>query len=585
MGRLKCTAKDRDTPGPKARQLSSSLREYFATPALLARAPDEASNSDSRGCPGEMSKPLYPTPTQLLAASKKILFQSLTTKADFSNFISEVRQSIREELAQTREAVTQLVRRIEVLELDVPRLNQASGSARQALNTHTHALRDMRGLLEDLDNRGRCLNIRVRGIPEGEEPNAIKPLLTKLFNQILGHASDTPIELDRAHRVNGTLSRPISIPNGTRQGCRLSPLLFALSLEPFLEAIRQNVNIHGLVMGEYHHKVAAYADDLLFIVTKPDETLPEIMREFRRLQYSILFKQEQAHDDAIWSVGWGKNVNDGSEMVISGSLDDLVKVWKWADERLELQWTLEGHQLGVVSVDVSPSGNILASSSLDAHIRLWDLESGKQIRSIDAGPVDAWSVAFSPDSQHLATGSHVGKVNIFGVETGKKEFSLDTRGKFILSIAYSPDGKYLASGAIDGIINIFDIATGKLLHTLEGHAMPIRSLTFSPDSQLLVTASDDGYIKIYDVQHASLAATLSGHGSWVLNVAFSPDDAHFVSSSSDKSVKVWDVATRTCVHTFLDHQDQVWGVQYNRNGSKIVSVGDDQEIHIYDCPI
>lgn len=122
-------------------------------------------------------------------------------------------------------------------------------------------------------------------------------------------------------------------------------------------------------------------------------------------------------------------------------------------------------------MDVSHTGNIAASSSLDAHIRLWDLDSGKQMRSIDAGPgkilqclvdnslvsnasyhvlysielcnglfvlsaVDAWSVAFSPDSQHLATGSHVGKVNIFGVETGKKEFSLDTRGKFILSIAY-----------------------------------------------------------------------------------------------------------------------------------------------------
>ncbi|EPY89381.1 WD repeat-containing protein 61 [Camelus ferus] len=197
------------------------------------------------------------------------------------------------------------------------------------------------------------------------------------------------------------------------------------------------------------------------------------------------------------------------------------------DEKLDLQWSLEGHQLGVVSVDISHTLPIAASSSLDAHIRLWDLENGKQIKSIDAGPghsvvivvlgtpqlkkrvldgskekdgvLDAWTLAFSPDSQYLATGTHVGKVNIFGVESGKKEYSLDTRGKFILSIAYSPDGKYLASGAIDGIINIFDIATGKLLHTLEGHAMPIRSLTFSPDSQLLVTASDDGYIKIYDV--------------------------------------------------------------------------------------
>ena len=47
---------------------------------------------------------------------------------------------------------------------------------------------------------------------------------------------------------------------------------------------------------------------------------------------------------------------------------------------------MEGHQLGVVSVDISHNGAIAASSSLDAHIRLWDLESGKQIKSMDAGP-------------------------------------------------------------------------------------------------------------------------------------------------------------------------------------------------------
>lgn len=61
-----------------------------------------------------------------------------------------------------------------------------------------------------------------------------------------------------------------------------------------------------------------------------------------------------------------------------------------SDEKLELQWTLEGHQLGVVSVDISHNGAIAASSSLDAHIRLWDLESGKQVKSMDAGPGEAF---------------------------------------------------------------------------------------------------------------------------------------------------------------------------------------------------
>lgn len=40
----------------------------------------------------------------------------------------------------------------------------------------------------------------------------------------------------------------------------------------------------------------------------------------------------------------------------------------------------------MVSVDISYTLPIAASSSLDAHIRLWDLENGKQIKSIDAGP-------------------------------------------------------------------------------------------------------------------------------------------------------------------------------------------------------
>lgn len=61
-------------------------------------------------------------------------------------------------------------------------------------------------------------------------------------------------------------------------------------------------------------------------------------------------------------------------------------MFRRSDEKLELQWTLEGHQLGVVSVDISQNGAIAASSSLDAHIRLWDLETGKQIKSMDAGP-------------------------------------------------------------------------------------------------------------------------------------------------------------------------------------------------------
>lgn len=52
----------------------------------------------------------------------------------------------------------------------------------------------------------------------------------------------------------------------------------------------------------------------------------------------------------------------------------------------------------MVSVDISHTLPIAASSSLDAHIRLWDLENGKQIKSIDAGP--GKSFPFREDNRH-----------------------------------------------------------------------------------------------------------------------------------------------------------------------------------------
>uniref|UniRef100_A0A8C5MBI0 Reverse transcriptase domain-containing protein n=1 Tax=Leptobrachium leishanense TaxID=445787 RepID=A0A8C5MBI0_9ANUR len=81
-------------------------------------------------------------------------------------------------------------------------------------------------------------------------------------------------------RVNGVFSETFQIRNGTRQGCPLSPLLFALTLEPFLESIRRNAAIPGWEGRRHSHKVSAYADDLLFYVLDPLRTLPEIVSEF-----------------------------------------------------------------------------------------------------------------------------------------------------------------------------------------------------------------------------------------------------------------------------------------------------------------
>ncbi|KAM9324457.1 inter-alpha-trypsin inhibitor heavy chain H3-like [Gastrophryne carolinensis] len=81
-------------------------------------------------------------------------------------------------------------------------------------------------------------------------------------------------------KVNDCSSPTFHIRNGTRQGCPLSPLIFALSLEPFLRKVDLCGGIRGVLIGDRERKVAAYADDMLFFLRSPRVSVPNLLKEF-----------------------------------------------------------------------------------------------------------------------------------------------------------------------------------------------------------------------------------------------------------------------------------------------------------------
>lgn len=72
--------------------------------------------------------------------------------------------------------------------------------------------------------------------------------------------------MEALYDPNGVLSTNFTLANSTRQGCPFSPLLFILTLEPLLRHIRSNSDITGVQVGRTSHKIAAFADDLLFLL-------------------------------------------------------------------------------------------------------------------------------------------------------------------------------------------------------------------------------------------------------------------------------------------------------------------------------
>ncbi len=135
-----------------------------------------------------------------------------------------------------------------------------------------------------------------------------------------------------------------------------------------------------------------------------------------------------AHQDGIWSVDWKGN------KIISAGVDDQVLVWN--SETYAQLASLPGHQLGVISVDISTNGQYACSSSLDQQVRIWNLQTFGLQQTIEAGPVEAWKVRFSPDARYIASGTHSGQIHTWITETGEKDRTMETRGKFAMSVCY-----------------------------------------------------------------------------------------------------------------------------------------------------
>lgn len=307
--------------------------------------------------------------------------------------------------------------------------------------------------------------------------------------------------------------------------------------------------------------------------------------------YRLSRKAEAAHADAIWSVAWNPSTN----LIVTGSADETVKVWSPAELSTTRLIREPEVKAAVVGVATSLSGTIAAASSLDGNIRVFDLSasssSGDEKKAesshlIEAGSLETWTIALSPNGELLASGTHQGGVNIFSTKDSKepKKAALQSDSKFTMSVAYAPNGSMLASGGYDGAVHVFDTETAKSIQKFSTHVKPVRGLAFSPDSGLLFAVSDDQHISIYETKGLQQIALLSGHQSWVLGVAVHPSGQQFATCGFDRKVRIWDLRSpsRDCLHTFDAHKEAVWSLAYSPDGKQLASVGDDGALVIYD---
>lgn len=242
----------------------------------------------------------------------------------------------------------------------------------------------------------------------------------------------------------------------------------------------------------------------------------------------------------------------------TGYWDNTVKIQNVITREL---YTLKGHTSRVLCLTFT-SSNILASSSADNVIKIWDVDSRTELRTLKSRYFpnigkrlvyigDNMLVSEPPDTIH-------GRTKLWNVKTGMVKV-LETNYNYQLQHDYKKyEERRFPFDRIDVIKN----------------ANTYRSFAFSSNN-LLAVGHNDNTIRLWNVSdfYWKELRILRGHTDLVSSLAFNSDNV-LASGSVDRTIKLWNVMTGTVLSTLNEHEGLVKGLAFNKRENLLASISD-----------
>ena len=238
----------------------------------------------------------------------------------------------------------------------------------------------------------------------------------------------------------------------------------------------------------------------------------------------------------------------------------------------------KGHELAVLTVAVSPDSNYVATGSRDKSAKLWELRTGREVRSFLGHEASVNSLDFSRDGKYLITGNGDKTAKIWEVATGKEILSVQPDEERLTDVAFDPKGKFFVTVGYGNKAIVWEFPSKKRIKEFSADGYVGSNggihLAISANGEWLAIGEDNKVATVYKTSNWEKAYTFNvpegSCGGCFTDVDFTPDSRYLIKASHNGPVRKYELVTGKLISTYQKNVNDLSTVSISRDGKQLV---------------
>ncbi|KAG5006458.1 hypothetical protein AAZX31_09G079900 [Glycine max] len=288
----------------------------------------------------------------------------------------------------------------------------------------------------------------------------------------------------------------------------------------------------------------AYSPDSQLLATGADDNKVKVWT----LSSGFCFVTFSEHTNAVTALHFMPSNN----VLLSASLDGTIRAWDLLRYRNFKTFTTPSPRQ-FVSLTADISGEVICAGTSDSfEVFVWSMKTGRLMDVLSGHEAPVHGLVFSPTNAVLASSSYDKTVRLWNVFDGKGAVETFPHTHDVLTVVYRPDGRQLACSTLDGQIHFWDPIDGLLMYTIEG-SRDIAGGRLMTDRR---------------------SAANSTSGKFFTTLCFSADGSYILAGGSSRYICMYDVADQVLLRRFqITHNLSLDGVLDILNSKNMTEAG------------